>query len=399
MSVYLEKGSRTYVIDFTLDGQRYRENSGVTSKKVAKELEIARKAAFKENRAGYKRRERPQLLSVDAQRWFDGKSKLSPRSRRIERYNLGHLLGVLGKIRSVDITPEDILRYQEARKAEGASNRTVSLELGTLRAILKRQGCWNVLQKGMADAQVKLSMPEREEPIGHSLTYAEEEKLLDACSKSRSRSLRVFVELALQTGARYETLRTLQWGAVDFGRRTVKIGKDKTRASSNRIVPLTQRALAVLEVWAANFPDRQPEHYVFASELVGFDGEDGHLKGSTHPYKVDPTKPMGSWKTAWNTARKLSGVRVRTHDARHTFVTRAIERGVPITMVGEIVGWSKNSMVAMATRYCHPDEDSKRRAMETATSGDFPTSSGDLPGKRLPVFPLEMTMETSRKVQ
>ena len=129
-----------------------------------------------------------------------------------------------------------------------------------------------------------------------------------------------------------------------------------------------QRAVAVMDVWATNFPDRKPEHYVFASELYGLFGEEGYINGRAEPYSVDPTKPMGSWKTAWNTARKSAGVKCRFHDLRHTCITRLIENGVPITMVGKLVGWSANSMIAMATRYSHHGVDSLRRAMEAATN-------------------------------
>jgi hypothetical protein len=36
--------------------------------------------------------------------------------------------------------------------------------------------------------------------------------------------------------------------------------------------------------------------------------EEGYLKGTVTPYDTNPEKPMGSWKTAWNQARKVAGV-------------------------------------------------------------------------------------------
>jgi integrase len=390
MSVYKEKGSKTYVIDFTVDGRRYRENTGMTSIRAAKDLQDQRRTTAKNDKAGYKKRERPQSLAVDAAKWLEGKSELAPRSKRIEEYNLRHLLSILGEMRSINIGPADILRYQERRTEQGASNRTVSLELGTLRAIFKRQGCWDSLNKAMKQEQVKLALPEGEQ-IGRNISHEEETALLDACSKSRSRSLRPLAELALQTGARYGTLRMLTWGNIDFAKRTIKFGKDKTKAGSHRTVPLTQRALAVMEVWASNFPNRQVDHFVFPSELYGLFGEEGYVNGQAHPYSVDPTKPMGSWKTAWNTARKTAGVNCRFHDLRHTAVTRLIENGVPITMVGKLVGWSANSMIAMATRYSHHGVDSLRQAMEAAGNVKFATKP--------PVFPPEAGSLVRAKIQ
>ena len=40
-------------------------------------------------------------------------------------------------------------------------------------------------------------------------------------------------------------------------------------ARTGRTIPLNARVFAVLEMWAAHFHDRQPEHYVFPSEKYG----------------------------------------------------------------------------------------------------------------------------------
>jgi integrase len=93
---------------------------------------------------------------------------------------------------------------------------------------------------------------------------------------------------------------------IDFDRRCLQFGKDKTRAGTKRVIPLSQRAITMLGLWATNFPDRKPEHYVFPSEKVGLDAEEGYLKGTVTPYDSDPEKPMGSWKTAWNCTQKGS---------------------------------------------------------------------------------------------
>ncbi|AXC14528.1 hypothetical protein ACPOL_5276 [Acidisarcina polymorpha] len=52
-------------------------------------------------------------------------------------------------------------------------------------------------------------------------------------------------------------------------------------------------------------------------------------------------------------------------------------------MVGELVGWSKNSMVDMSKHYCHPDDDSKTRAVEAAANSVGNGDSRNSP----PLFP------------
>ena len=70
-------------------------------------------------------------------------------------------------------------------------------------------------------------LPERQD-AGRALTAEEERTLLNECGQSRSRLLLPFVVLALETGSRFNTVRTLQWSNIDFANRCLKFGKDKT---------------------------------------------------------------------------------------------------------------------------------------------------------------------------
>jgi integrase len=270
-----------------------------------------------------------------------------------------------------DLEARDLTRYQQKRLDEEASPKTVNLEIGTLRAILKRHGQW-------ARIQADVKMLSVNDDIGKALTADEERALLEACGKSRSRSLLPFVTMLIETGARYNTVRTLQWKNIDFANRCLKFGKDKTAAGSGRTIPLNPRAVTMLSFWATSFQDRKPEHYVFPSEKVGLDGEEGYLKGVVTPYETNPEKPMGSWKTAWNYARKVAGVILagnpehaedvpplacRSHDCRHTAVSRMLDAGVPLAKVAKIVGWSPSTMVRMSARYGHFSLDELRGAV------------------------------------
>jgi integrase len=91
---------------------------------------------------------------------------------------------------------------------------------------------------------------------------------------------------------------------VDLIDAHLTVGKSKTAGGEGRVVPLSQTALAVLQEWRAQFPDAKPAHYVFPSEKVGLSGDDGKLSGRVVAYDTDPTKPIGSWKTAFNSAKK-----------------------------------------------------------------------------------------------
>jgi len=383
MSVFRYKGSRVWTMDFLFHGQRIRESTGTRSKTLALKIEDKRRRELEEGAAGIRKQEQPRLLSVASEEWLDmKKATLAPRSVAIEKANLAHLLPELGRKLVCDIDARDIARYQQKRIDAEASPKTVNLEIGTLRAILKRFGHW-------ARLQPNVNMLATRDDIGRAITPEEESALLQACGKSRSRSLVPFVTLAIETGARYGVIRTLQWGCVDFENRCLKWGKDKTAAGTGRVIPLSQRAMAALSFWATHYPERKPEHYVFPAERYGAAGDRFCAKA----YDVDPSKPIGSIKEAWEAAKlragkilkgeteeadpkeKFAPLVCRFHDLRHTAVSRMLNAGIPIAKVAKIAGWSPATMVRMAARYGHFSLNDLRGAVESISGNGIEAES------------------------
>jgi len=404
MSLYRPNGSRVYVMDFMFHGQRIRETTGMSSISRAREVYEKRKQELKDGAAGIRKQQQPRLLSVAAKDWQELKQfKWSPRMQSIAQYALGHLVPEMGRKLLVDIDARDIAKYQKARLAEGASNRTINIEIGALRSIMKRHGQWERVKN--SDEWADTGMLKERDDVGRKLTFAEESMLLLECGRSVARCLVTFVVLLLETGARLNTIRTLLWSQVDFERRKLKIGKDKTKAGTGREVPLSSRALETLKMWAEQFPERKPSHYVFPSEKYGLHGQQGTFGGEVKMYSYDPRQPVVTIKTAWQSAKKRTQrhcpvcktgiladqekprtgfycidchfktdelpepLKVRFHDLRHTAVSRMVAAGVPLTVIARIVGWSKSTLAAMVTRYSHPDFEEMREAVETISAG------------------------------
>jgi integrase len=273
----------------------------------------------------------------------------------IERANLEHLNPFFGKMLLCDIRGEEVARYQAERLQEGAAPKTVNLEVGTLRAVLRKNRLWFAIQPDVR-------MLRTSDDVGRAISREEESKLLEVCQASRSRSLYTAVSLALNTCMRYSELRLLKWGQVDFSARTLTVGASKTEAGAGRMIPLNDRACAVLSFWASLFPVREANHYVFPSERYGAAG-DGFEKPCT--FDNDPTKPIGRWKGAWEAAKIRAGVQCRFHDLRHTGCTRMLEAGIPFSVVASIMGWSASTTVRMAKRYGHIGQAAQRRAVDT----------------------------------
>jgi len=350
MSVYKRGGVFWYKFFFA--GQLIRESAKTTSKTVAKAAEFARRRDIEQSFNRIPRQRTAQPFSVAAESWLKTKlAHLSPRSVIIERANLKHINSSVGKMLLCDITADDISNYQALRLEQGAAPKTVNLEVGTVRAILRKNCLWAAIQP-------EVQMLRTPEDIGRAISREEEAALLDACQASRSRSLYPAVLVALNTCMRYSELRLLRWGQVDLTSCTLTVGQSKTDSGTGRLLPLNDRAVAILGFWASLFPERLPSHFVFPAERYGASGD-----GLAVVYDSDPTKPIGRWKEAWESAKTRAGVTCRFHDLRHTGCTRMLEAGVPFSVVATIMGWSASTTVRMSRRYGHIGQIAQRQAV------------------------------------
>ena len=339
---------------FRFAGRLFRESAKTTSKTLARQAERKRHERLEEGIHGIKKRVAPSTFAVAAADWLKlKKPTLSAKSHRIEEVNIeNHLKPMLGSVLLIDIEADDIADYQKARLKEGASPKTINLEVGTLRAILRRHRLWANLQPDVKMLAVR-------DDIGRALTADEEQGLLTACRASRSRALATIVTLALHTGMRRGEIQELRWKQVDFLNQRLVVGRSKSEAGQGRPIPLNPTALQAVETWATHFPKREPGHYVFAAERYGLATDDA----KPHVHSTDPTKPIKSLKEAWESAKRSSGVTCRFHDLRHSACTRLLERGVPLPVVASLLGWSAGTTVRMARRYGHISAETQRQAV------------------------------------
>lgn len=282
----------------------------------------------------------------------------SPSNVAIQGYNLRHLKKFFGRKLLEDITAENIGLYQRKRKTEGASNRTINMEVATSRQILKRHKLWTAI----AD-EVKMLSEDRE--IGKPLTHEEAARLLEACRKSPSPSLYPAMVIFANTGLRNAELRTAHWHQVDFLKATFQVGKAKTEGSSRRVIPLNKTALGAFQQLRSRWPDAKPNGFIFPSERLKFKGKGTAERRAMTSYAVDHSKPLGSWKTAWRTARKEAGVERRIHDWRHHVITMLAETQTSEATIRALSGHLSPKMLE---HYSTIRDQAKRRAVELLDS-------------------------------
>jgi integrase len=349
MRLFRRRSGGTWWYQFEFGGRQYRESAKTTNKNVARDAGHKRRQALVDSYHGIVRRQAPLLFSVASDEWLQlKKATLAPKSYGVETNSLKHLRPYFGQRLLTDIDPASIARYIGQRRTAGAADKSIKLEIGTLRGILMHHHLWAVLKDRGRGLLPKL---EDRDDIGRALSSTEEAALLESCLGSRSRGLYTAVVLVLNTGLRDGEARALRWNQIDLEARTITVGKSKTSAGTGRVIPLNDRVTLAIRTWANRFPKRDRDHFVFPAELYGRPGETT-AKPGTHA--LNPKKPIRSWKTGWRGARKSAGVVCRFHDLRHTFCTRLLESGkVSFPIVASLMGWSPSTTTKMAKRYGH----------------------------------------------
>jgi len=159
-------------MDFHFHGQRIRESTGMPGVTRAREVQAKRKQGLRDGSAGIRKAEAPKLFSTAAAEFCERKAQTWSASMIVSaRNSLNHLLPVFGKKLLCDVDGRDIAKYQRARLAESASNRSVNIEVGLLRGIMRRAGLW-------ARVATDVSMLRERDDAGRALTTEEESTLL-----------------------------------------------------------------------------------------------------------------------------------------------------------------------------------------------------------------------------
>jgi integrase len=374
----LFKRGEVYWFEFEFRGQRVRESTHSTSRTLAVRAERQRRREFEEGTNGLQAARKPKLFAAASRDWLDtNRARWSKSNAAIQAYNLAHLVPFFGSMLLSDISAEHIGRYQSFRQSQPlpekqakksaastdkrqrkTSNRTINMEVSTLRMILKAHKLWSRISDEVG------MLPERRR-IGKALSQAEKDRLLAACLKSAQPSLYTAVTVFINTALRNSELRCARWHQVDFLKAEFQVGEAKTEGSEDRVVPLNKSALAALTEWRSRWPEAKPTDYIFPTEKLVFKGQGTADQGIMTSYDADPTKPLGSWKRAWATATKQAKVTARIHDLRHHAITVLAESQTPDATIQAISGHLSSKMLK---HYSHVRKAATRLAVDALDS-------------------------------
>jgi integrase len=367
-------------VDVTVHGVRYREALDSTDKREALALEKKRVGEILAGKAASKSgREFGRKPFSEAAKLFleDRKGHVSERTIQFEKERLKPLSAFFGERPLLKIGAEDITAYQRTRLAAGLSGKTINMDIGVLRLMMKRAKCWRIV----AD-DIRL-FPRRSRVVGRVLMPEQKAQLFQTAGiKPEWMVAHCAAVLAVSTTCRSVELKHLRWNNVDLFNRVLNVKRSKTEAG-HRGIPLNADAMTALaRLWerAEVHGATNPEHFVFPA------CENEH---------IDPTKPQKSWRSAWRSLVKEAGKRAgneaaklaeragkdveearkqaaetfrgfRFHDLRHQAITEMAETGASDATIMAVAGHLDR---AMMEHYSHVRMAAKRDVLGKLESG------------------------------
>jgi integrase len=322
---------------------RYADRAGKIHRETAGTREAAGRLYRKRKTEALQGKKLPELLRNRAVTFSDlaalarehseSKGKHCPRWQRVIRQQLAQLEKWWGSRVADSLTPSEIeSKLSEHTKAPATFNRykaTVSLayKVGIADGKVPVNPARNVRQRTENNARLRFLSDE-------------EEKKLRAVIRERCPAHEPEFDLGLYTGMRRSEQYGLLWRNVDFTTDLITIPRSKH--GKVRYVRINSLAKSALQA------------------LLRFRESDD-----------SPVCPggmtRGGYRDRWffECAEKAGLLDVIWHSLRHTYISRAVMKGIDIKTVKELAG---HKTITMTDRYAHLAPDHLREAAERAVS-------------------------------
>ena len=224
----------------------------------------------------------------------------------------------LGARSLATIRPADLAEWRDGRLKEGYSPITVRNDLNLISHVFTiATKEWGM--EGLTNPVAQIRKPTMPQGRDRRLEDGEEDRLMDACRRSRSPWLTPIVVTALETGMRLGEIVSLRWSYVDLSSRVARL--TDTKNGTRRDVPLSSRAVSTLEALPRS------------------------LDGQVYPIGAEAVK------SAYHAAVERAEIDdLRFHDLRHEATSRFFEKGLDMMEVAAITG---HKTLAMLKRYTH----------------------------------------------
>lgn len=278
--------------------------------------------------------------------WLNNYIKPTCKTRTFERYNIIIKKHIIDKLGNFELDSITILMLQNfvsqlsingnIRTKKGLSGNSINSIISVLQSSLKVSNMLSYSSNYVAD---KIVRPKVIEKQIECFSITEQKKIENYCINNKKKKL-YGVIICLYTGLRIGELLALKFSDIDFPKAIMNISKTchdspngrviespKTK-SSNRIIPLPKPILNLIK------------------ELKSITKCEYLIADSNKPV------PVRSYQRTFELVlKKLNIGHKGFHSLRHTFATRALECGMDVKTLSEILG-HKNTSITL-NRYVH----------------------------------------------
>ena len=278
------------------------------------------------------------------EKWLDYYVRPYVKERTYQKYKSQvdlHIIPKIGDRDMADLSAVGLQEFVVSLSGKGLSANSVNGVITVLKSSLKRAEMLNLVEKQYTAC---IQRPKSREKQVECFSKTEQRKI-EAYIFEKNKPKLLGIILCLYTGLRIGELMALEWSDVDLQNGMIKISKSchdawkngeyvkvidtpKTQ-SSERIIPLPKQLIAYLKDWK---------------------------KQATGDYVISDERrhgiPVRSYqKTFERVLNRLDIPHKGFHSLRHTFATRALECGMDVKTLSELLG-HKNPTVTLK-RYAH----------------------------------------------
>ena len=278
--------------------------------------------------------------------WLENYVRPSVMVRTYERYKLiieHHIRDKIGGMELNELSPlalqsliTELLQSGNKRTGKGLSANSVNAVISVIQSSLKTAHMLGLTKEYTED---KLKRPKLKEKPVECFSMQEQKQIEQAILNGKKDKL-YGILLCLYSGLRIGELIALQWDDIDLNKGILTVSKschdsknglvvdEPKTVNSRRLIPLPKQLLPILKAKKKNSR---------SSYFVSTKGNAVSVRSYQRSFEL--------------LLRRLNIAHKGFHSLRHTFATRALECGMDVKTLSEILG-HKNPTVTL-NRYAH----------------------------------------------